>query len=251
MNIFLTKRIRASDLLTIYVSPNGTDEPEFGLCYGTAGELGFKTPGYAIAWCNANLDAAGYPIKILIDGNATYSSNPVPGNCGGIQLYDVIGTTGSWTQSPITISGALNGIEISDQTQNSSWPLLSFNGIAAIAAVGVNTVWNIQYLQLQSTIADILSDRKSKINVKYIAHGAIYNGYPSPVKYSSIYGSSIEILGPVWINTSGSNLWALAYNSDIIGIGSDLTIMPGVSFTSGYTSKDNTSSLAIPTSWPK
>lgn len=246
--ITLATRIRATAPLNIYVSPNGQDIPTQGLTYGTNGSGGFATPGYAVAWCNANLDAAGQPVTILVDGNAVYSSNPVPGACGGILLMDVLGTMGSWTESPITITGALNGIPLTG-TPNSTWPVLSFNGLGAIVGVGTNTVWNIQYLQVQSTILDIEADRQSKINVKFINHGMIGSPYPSPTKYAACYGGSIEILDQIWINAGGTTLWSALQLGEIIGIGSAPVLSAGVSFTT-ISSKDSTSNIAIPTGWP-
>lgn len=248
--INLPARIRCLSDTYLYVSPNGKDCPSNGLTYGQNGDGAFETPGYATAWCNANLDAAGQKVTILIDGNFTYSVNNIPGAVGGIMLYDVLGTVGCWAENPITISGAINGQPITSNVPDSSWPLLSFNGKVAIVGVGCNTVWNIEKLQVQSTSVDIEADRQSKINVKHIVHGNMNTPYPTPIKYAACFGGSIEILDQIWVNSSGTNLWASSQRGEIIGIGPKPILATGITFSS-ITSKDSTSVVHIPSNWPQ
>lgn len=246
----LPGRIRLTGPTQLYVSPNGTDAVGFGREYGVNGNKAFATPGYAVAWCGANLDACGQSVAILVDGNHTYTTTPVDGAIGGITLFDVPGTNGSWSQQQITVCGAINGVAITSNTPDSSWPGLSFVNMPAICGVGVSTVWNFERLQLQSTVGDIESDRGSKINCKYLVHGIAGSLYPSPYKYIAAYKGSIEILAQIWINSGGTSLWFAGYQGDIIGVGSAPIYGPGVSFIS-TTTKDTTSFLALPGTWPQ
>lgn len=247
MQLALPNRIRATDVLNIYVNPLGQDIPTNGLQPSSGA---FATPGYAVAWCAANLDAAYCPVTILVEGNTIYSSNPIPNNVGAISLDAVPGTMGCWTQNPIKICGSINNQPITGNP-TTQWPAISMSGKAAVCAVGCSTVWQLEYLQLQSTIVDVEADRGSKLNVKNIVHGIIGNPYPTPVKYSAIYGGSIEILDQIWINSGGTNLWASLVNGIIVEANSPIPILaPGVKFTQ-TTLKDNTSNLAIPLNWPQ
>jgi hypothetical protein len=252
LSVALPSRLRIPGAV-VYVHPAGSDVPGNGLSNGSGA---FVTPAYALAWCAANLDPAGTAPTIVVDASGTYTVNPFGSSeqPGIIWLQDLMGgVPGSWTEGVPTITGGVGGVPIPLASWGASnpGPLIAADGVGAVVAVGRSTVWAVQCMQLESTVADVIADRGSRINAQNIAHGAFAAPYASPAKYTAEYGGSIEVFSGIIVNAGGVNLWQSNFGALIIGVGTAPTLASGVSFSGGYTEMDATSCVVLPSGWPK
>lgn len=212
----LATPVRLSANSTYYVAPTGTDDTAHGTGTGTAA---FKTIAYGVKFLCANVDAANYQLTLSV-APGTYTDS--------VHLCEVLRPkAGGWPNLPVLILGNISS--------PCSGPLLSVNGDAAVVGVGVNTYWEIEGFQLQSTIVDVEADFGTRVYVGANEHGACAAPYPSPQKLSAIYGGRIEIVGPLQINAGGMFAFDAQFQGMIVNAGNNVvTVSNNPTFSTAF-----------------
>lgn len=223
-----------------FVAPSGSDQPGCGATHSAP----CATPGYAVDQVSRNVDAAGYQVRVLVDAG-NYSTNGAPGlcavtpstphgACAGIELYDVLGGRADWRMHPLLIAGAVGGKPIANGN-GCAGPLISFADVPAVLGVGVNSIWELQNVQLVSTVMGIEADRGTRVNV---GNGVVFDGcsspYPTPYKLAAVYKGSIEVIGNVSVYAGGNAFVFVANQGDYIQqAGNVVTFINSPRFVSG------------------